>query len=148
MAVEFKHDITVNVPICCLIEDYQTLLGAKQNGDWDEVGTVMECLAETIRMYGEPVPKGLKFNPTENTLIAMSAESGILCNEDGSDIQCANGHDISDAGGVQCDTCPHYHKDCDAEAGRLMLHGGYVYDMSEYSSKDEKLLDILKGEEK
>ena len=45
---EFRDDIQTTVPTSCLIEDYQALRNAINNLDWEEVESVMDCLAATI----------------------------------------------------------------------------------------------------
>lgn len=142
MSYKFAQNIELSVPIECLIEDYQSLRKAKETGDWDEVEVVMECLAEVINRTKE-YPNGVSFFPTENSLIAMSVDNGILCNPDGSDIKCVAGYCVSDAGNTQCDNCYWRSSHCNPEKGALQLTNEFVYDMCEGSAKDEELLRVL-----
>lgn len=48
MSYRFAKNIDTIVPICALIEDYQTLVRAKQDGDWSLVDCVAECIADVI----------------------------------------------------------------------------------------------------
>lgn len=48
MSYKFTQNIDTLVPTCALIEDYQTLIRAKRDGDWSLVGCVAECISDAI----------------------------------------------------------------------------------------------------
>lgn len=154
MKYQFK-DFDISVPACCLIEDYQALVKAKLTGDWDEVETVIECLQDAIstsidkmKQEGKLKVLGLQFTPSATSLIAMSCDNGIVCNEDGSDIQCAGGHNVSEVDAYDpCGMCPHNGNDCDPSRGEYCLNCGFTYDMKEMSRQDEPLLKALDAAE-
>ena len=87
MKYQFRTDIETKVPTCALIENYQDLSIAIQNGDWDLVEVVADCLADTINDY-TIVPEGLHIKPSGSSMVLMSEESGVIVGEDGEDIRC------------------------------------------------------------
>lgn len=145
MKYQINDSIVTHVPASCLVEDYQSLLRACQNEDWDAVCTVMECLAEVIDRYTE-VPEALRIVPSPSSAIAMSCKSGIILGADGADLRCAAGKPVSKAllGGVcQCTGhCMDAHG-CTPENGRIKLACGFLYDMAQKSMEDEELLQAL-----
>lgn len=139
--MKFVQNCITHVPVECLIEDYQALALAMAQEDWDQVGTVMECLAEAIDRYTDS-SESMGFKPSVSTLIAPGVSSGILTHDGCTDILCANGNGISDAmlGGVlqsHCDTCSRRKSgECSPEDGRLLLHNGFLYDGSSRNAED------------
>lgn len=127
---KFRNDVFAKVPVECLIEEVQILRASlesylhsgKTEQDVtnliEDVHTVIDCLEEDIDRYTE-VPNDLKVVPSGSTLIAMGIKSGIIVQEDGSDILCAAGKPISETmsgGCCQCGSCEHYSK-CFADYG-------------------------------
>lgn len=137
--VTFIKDSVTLAPTECLIEDYQTLAHALKTRDWDEVQTVMECLANIIDDYATQ-SEYTTFKPSVSSAILMSYDNGILAKEDGTDVQCMFGRNISTAmdGGVcQCpDDCPHRNK-CKPEDGELLLSNGMYYFMGDNSVNED-----------
>ena len=74
MKYQFRTDIETKVPTCALIENYQDLSIAIQNGDWDLVEVVADCLADTINDY-TIVPEGL----TASTKSPAAARKSVGC---------------------------------------------------------------------
>jgi len=72
-----NNDATTIVRTSALIEDAQELAKAIAYADWDAVQTVLECLCNKIEDY-TCKPEGMKFEPSESSLIAMSCQSGVL----------------------------------------------------------------------
>lgn len=148
--MKFVENCVTHVPTECLIEDYQNLQLAVNNEDWDNVKTVMECLAEVIDRY-TAAPDGIRFKPSVSTLISMPVSNGIIAKNNGLDIKCANGHGVSEAmpGGVlqaHCDACPlHETAACEPEAGRIRLHNDFLYTGA--SSQADSLMTALESEE-
>lgn len=64
---------------------------------------------------------------------------------DDDDIQCANGHGISNAGCEQCGNCRYRESgDCNSEEGIIKLACGFVYNMGEHPfAKEGQLLEAL-----
>lgn len=143
MTYEFRTDIITHVPTCCLVEDIQKLQDALNRGDLEDIGVVLECLAEVVDRYTE-VPAGLDIKPSASSVVAMGCKPGIIV-EHGKDLKCADGKPISLAMGggcCQCDeSCPHYQEDCSPEDGMVILNGGFVYDGT--SSNESALLRFL-----
>lgn len=121
---EFRDDIQTTVPTSCLIEDYQALRNAINNLDWEEVESVMDCLAATIdRCTHVPADLFEHFKPSPSSVIVPSCKGGILL--DGiADFLCAHHLPISKAmaGGVcQCnESCPYYLTKCNPEGGAIL----------------------------
>ena len=144
-AYKFTTEIITHVPTCALIEDYQALQKAVNTCDWDEVKTVMECLAASIGRYTD-VPKCFQISPSPSSLVAMSCESGILVTEDEKDFSCAAGLPVSRAlsgGACQCDASCMTEHGCCPEEGKMLLQCGFTYDMERSSSQDDELLEAL-----
>lgn len=129
MSIQFRDDIVSHVPTACLVEDYQSLVRAVNEHDWDMVETVAQCIAEVIDRY-TTVPEGLEIKPSPSSLVALACENGIITS-DNADIRCAAGKPVSFAlsGGVcQCsEECMAAH-DCDPEKCYLQLECGLSYD--------------------
>lgn len=147
--MKFVQNCITHVPVECLIEDYQALALAKAREDWDQVGTVMECLAEAIDRYTGSI-EALGFKPSVSTLIAPGVSNGILTRDGCADILCAGGKNISDAmlGGVlqsHCEACPFRASgECSPEDGQLLLHNRFLYDGS--SRNAESLIAALEDD--
>ena len=145
MEYRFDCEIVSHIPTCALIEDYQALMKAKLAGDWEEVDTVMECIANYID-HLTTVPAESHIRPSPSSIIAMSCKSGIILSKEEDDLMCAAGEPVSKAllGGVcQCDsTCMKRHG-CDPESGVIQLVCGYSYDMSRKPTGDGELLTAL-----
>lgn len=128
MGIQFRNDIITHVPTECLIEDYQTLVQAVQEENWDLVRCVKECIASVIDSY-TMVPDGLDIKPSPSSVIAPGCRDGIMVS-DNADILCAAGKPISFAlsGGVcQCsDKCMATH-DCAPEACYIKMDQGLTY---------------------
>lgn len=135
MSVQFRDDIVSHVPTACLVEDYQSLVRAVNEHDWDMVETVAQCIAEVIDRY-TTVPEGLEIKPSPSSLVALACENGIITS-DNADIRCAAGNPVSFAlsGGVcQCpEECMAAH-DCAPENCYVQLECGATYDPSENDS--------------
>lgn len=131
--VRVNKGCIVNAPAECLIEDYQSLVRAIIEQDWDAVETVASCLATVISNHmSVPAGLGLKFEPGPMSCLLMSHDEGILSLPDGSDIECLAGHGIStrNIGGTpQCpDDCPHLKAGvCDCDLNELSLSTGGIY---------------------
>lgn len=126
MKYQFRTDIETKVPTCALIENYQDLSIAIQNGDWDLVEVVADCLADTINDY-TIVPEGLHIKPSGSSMVLMSEESGVIVGEDGEDIRCIAGVPVSDAlcgDYSQCPDCFYKESGCRPEIGRVRLREG------------------------
>lgn len=145
MNYQINDSIVTHVPTSCLVEDYQSLLQACKDADWGTVHTVMECLAEVIDRFTE-IPEALHIAPSVSSAIAMSCKSGIILGADGEDLCCTAGEPVSKAllGGVcQCsEHCMDTHG-CAPEDGQIRLACGFLYDMTQKSIQDEKLLTAL-----
>lgn len=144
MKYQFK-DACIEVHLSTLVEHYQTLMRAVETSDWDDVWCVMECLSENISYGMKNAKTDFKFTPSPTSLLAMNCQSGILCNADGSDIQCGGHHGVSDAE-QHCETCRYHGKACKPEQGTLLLNCGLVYSMSDDSNRDEFLLPALEAD--
>lgn len=142
MCVKFNADIITSVPTACLVEDYQALLSAIKNEDWEVVQTVADCLAENISKHTSGL-KGLDIVPSGSSLIAMGIKTGILL-QDNKDFLCAAGKQVSRAlqdGYCQCKSdCPHFKQDCFPETEGILLQHERFY---EYGKSDEHLVSML-----
>lgn len=138
--MKFAENIITHIPVECLIEDYQGLMQALRENNWELVQLVMDCLAETIDQYTE-TNDTIGFKPSVSTLVAMGTSRGIVTCNGFNDILCAGQTGVSEAmaGGVlqeHCDNCPHHDKDCFPEKGQLLLYNGFTYDGSPRMSED------------
>lgn len=128
MGVQFRDDIVSHVPTACLVEDYQALVQAVNEHDWDMVETVAQCIAEVIDRH-TIVPEGLDIKPSPSSLVALACENGIIMS-DYADIRCAAGKPVSFAlsGGVcQCsEECMAAHA-CNPEECHIQLESGTTY---------------------
>lgn len=144
--MRFQQDIVTEVPTECLVEDYQSLVKGLESGDWSEVQCVIECLSDTISRYTK-VPEGLNIRPSGNSAICMSMENGIITDDDGNDLLCAQGLALSD---TECCTgfiqnkdgtqvqCPwHINGACDPEHCCVMLNSGHSFVPFEFEDKLE-----------
>jgi len=142
-------ELTSHVPTSCLVEDYQSLIRAIQDNDWDMVQTVAECIAGAVDNFTS-IPDDVHIEPSVSSLIAMDCKNGLVVDEDGYDYPCACGMPVSKvlAGGVcQCPESCTYKNDysCDPEEGEIMLKGGNVFQFGE--SDSSKMLRHLKNQE-
>ena len=164
----FQGGIT-EVPVECLIEDYQNLAQVKANLSrciqayakklpeslvYDErakdslkalqeanetVSTVMDCLADSIDRYTS-APEGLKFVPSATSMIAMGCSNGIIAREDGNDIRCAGGIGVSEVYEKCTRRCP-YKSKCELDLGHIQLETGSFYTGD--SMESDELLDSI-----
>lgn len=169
MKYRFFQGGVTEAPVECLIEDYQNLAQANVNLNqciqayarklpetlvYDErakdslealrearetVSTVMDCLEHIIDCHTS-APEGLKFKPSVTSVIAMGCSNGILAREDGSDIRCAGGMDVSTVYPECTKPCPYKNK-CEPEFGRIQLETGAFY-TGDCKESDE-LLDSI-----
>lgn len=138
--MKFAENIITHVPVECLIEDYQSLMQAIRENNWELVQLTMDCLAESIDRYTE-TDDTIGFKPSVSTLVATGASNGIVTCNGFNDILCAGKTGVSEAmaGGVlqeHCDNCPHHDTDCFPEKGLILLHNGFTYDGSSRMSED------------
>lgn len=136
MKYKFFQGGVTEVPVEHLIEDYQNLaqtkttlsrciqayarklpealayderakesLAALQDAS-ETISTVMDCLADSIDSH-TTAPEGLKFQPSVTSVIAMGCKTGIIAREDGSDIRCAGGMDVSTVYPGCTERCPY-----------------------------------------
>lgn len=142
MSIEFNADIITHVPTACLVEDYQALLCAIKNEDWEVVQTVADCLAESISRHTSGL-KGLDIVPSGSSLVAMGVKTGILL-RDGRDLLCATGKQVSHAlsgGCCQCEPdCPHFNQDCFPDTEGILLRHERFY---EYGASNESLVSTF-----
>lgn len=129
MSIEFNKDITTCVPTACLVEDYQGLLRAIKEENWEAVQTVADCLAESISLHTTGL-SGLDIIPSGSSLVAMGTQTGILL-RDGRDLLCASGKQASRAlrgGCCQCGSdCSHFKQDCFPETEGILLRHEQFY---------------------
>lgn len=145
MKTKFVNPMTT-VATSALIEDYQTLQKAINTGDWSAVRVVMECLAETICSHTTAAYEAPIVRPSESSVIAMSAECGVIVRENGHDIRCKHGRAMSEVsiGGVcQCEECPIKEQSCWPEEGNILLENDFLYRMEQEGRQDERLLEAL-----
>ena len=169
MKYKFFQGGVTEVPVECLIDDYQTLAQDKENlnrciqayakklpealaydarakeslsalQDASEtISTVMDCLADSIDSH-TTAPEGLKFKPSVTSVIAMGCKTGIIAREDGSDIRCAGGMDVSTVYPGCTERCPYKNK-CEQELCRIQLETGAFYTGD--SRETDELLDSI-----
>ena len=169
MKYKFFQGGVTEVPVEHLIEDYQNLaqtkatlsrciqayarklpealayderakesLAALQDAS-ETISTVMDCLADSIDSH-TPAPEGLKFQPSVTSVIAMGCKTGIIAREDGSDIRCAGGMDVSTVYPGCTERCPYKNK-CEQELCRIQLETGAFYTGD--SRESDELLDSI-----
>lgn len=134
------------VGTAALVENIQNLIGAAQNNDWDMVQCVIECLCEDIASGTDAA--GLSFTPTPGCLIVPSCVSGLVVRKDGKEFQCANGRPLSECFSYycaddECERCEFYGEECRPKVSEILLKAGVTVDYSEFSMRDEEILDAL-----
>ena len=154
MKFKFNENFVSHVPTECLVDDIQTLRLFLQTGDISAVECVIECLSESIDRYTAPADQfafrtGLPIiKPSASSIVAMSAENGIITREDGTDIFCMAGKPVSFAmsGGIlQCDKdCPYYMNGCAPDIDGILLEGNIRYD---YDRNSDVMLSQLEEHE-
>lgn len=150
MKIKFTEQFVSHVPTECLIDDIQMLRHFLQTGDTAAVECVIECLSESIDRYTAPADQfafktGLPIiRPSASSIVAMSAENGIITREDGTDIFCIAGKPVSSAmsgGALQCDeNCPYHMNGCVPDVDGILLEGNIRYD---YDRNSDMMLERL-----
>lgn len=145
MDIQFRKDIITHVPTACLIEDYQLLVQAVQEENWDLVKCVEECIASVIDSH-TTVPDGLDIKPSPSSIVAPACDEGIIVSGN-ADLRCAAGKPVSFAmsGGVcQCtDECMAVHN-CVPESCCIKLDCGLTYKPA--GQDVNKFVDELSGD--
>ena len=138
--IEFK-DIPVVISASALVEDIQMLYEAIEKKDWGFVNTVRECLEDSLR-NAKKIP-GTDIVPSPTSVIAMGHSSGIMMNEDGSDLVCTGGIPVSELTFTACTrNCPHC-DECNPEKLCFMLEGGFLYNGADSWDRDEALMEFV-----
>ena len=145
--IAFFEGFVTHVPTECLIEDYQMAQRARNflsssafaetpeiKDALNELGTLLECMAETLTSHTESPSAAPDFTPSTSSIIALGYRKGIIGHADDTDIQCAAGKNVSDAmynGCVQCENCEYLDKgECNPSRGEFLLEEGILYDGS------------------
>lgn len=126
--MKYVTEPTVEVKAHLLIEDIQHLNRAVETQNWQVVKDTVECLSELMETGDWRNTESIGFKPGPSSI--MVPEKGILCNDNGSDVTCANGMGVSSltsCGVSQCpESCPKHGK-CMPEKGRMTLKDGFPY---------------------
>ena len=131
------------IDLSYLIEDWQCLMQAIRDRDWEAAQVTADCLAELINKSAHDNPE-LQFQPCALSLVNMGDRAGVLAKPDGTDFTCAAGcpvHGILCGETEQCsDECKQKHG-CDPARGTFLMASGHMYDGD--CKNSEQLLDAL-----